>query len=179
MGSTFPSILVIPGAWHPSSLYKGLADELEQTGFPTSTANLPSLNSAEPENATCVADSDSIRETLSALIEKEGKDVILLAHSYGGIPGGAAARGLSRQESGKISGVVGLIYLVGFVVPEGQSLVEYLGGKNAPYVVEDNVSSLLTTYSPFDCGLITMILWDSLPKTSQLSQALGTYSTMT
>lgn len=156
MGSSFPSILIIPGAWHPNSLYKGLADELEQTGFPTSTANLPSLNSSNPENATCHADADSVRETLSALIDS-GKDVILLAHSYGGIPGGAAARGLSSEKDEKLSGLVGITYLVGVIVPEGQSLIGYLGGEPPPWVVEDNVSSSLAKDHPFHCKLITVV----------------------
>ena len=174
MGSTFPSILIIPGAWHPSSLYKGLAEELEQTGFPTSTAHLPSLNSSDPRNATCRVDSDSIRETISSLIDKDGKDVILLAHSYGGIPCGAAARGLSNHKDGKLSGVVGLIYLTAFIVPEGQSIIEYLKGENPPYVVKNNVSSSLNSTNPFRCELILVLLMNSLPNISQLSQAQGT-----
>ena len=149
MSSTLPSILIIPGAWHPSSLYKGLADKLEQGGFSTTTANLPSLDPSDPGNATCVADADSIRGTISELIEKEGKDLILLAHSYGGLPCGAAAQGLSSFKNGKLSGVVGLFYLVAFVVPEGRSIIEYMGGQPPPYVVENNVSSSLESRPPF------------------------------
>ena len=174
MDSELPSILIIPGAWHPSSLYKDLAEELEQEGFPTSTTHVPSLNSSDPRNATCQLDSDSIRETISALIDEAGKDVILLAHSYGGIPCGAAARGMSSHKDGKLSGVVGLIYLSAFIVPEGQSIVEYLKGENPPYVVENNVSSSLDTKYSFQCELITILMWNSPPKISQLSQAQGT-----
>ena len=53
-------------------------------------------------------------------------------------------RGLSkrtREREGKIGGVLGLVYNSAFVVPEGVSLLEFLGGKHAPFVVEGNVSS--------------------------------------
>ena len=157
MASTFPSILIIPGAWHPNSLYKGLADELEQIGFPTRTVSLLSLNSSDPGNPNCRADSDSIRQTLSALIDKEGKDMILLAYSYGGMPCGAAARGLSRLADRKLSGVVGLIYWAGIIVPEGENLIGYLGGETPPWVVKDNVSSSLANDDPFEFELITIV----------------------
>ncbi len=67
----------------------------------------------------------------------------MLCHSYGGIPGGGAAAGLStvtRARDGLKGGVLGLAYVAGFVVPENATLLQVMGGKHAPYVVSDNVS---------------------------------------
>ena len=69
--------------------------------------------------------------------------MILVAHSYGGIPAGGAAYGLSkyaREKDGRKGGIVGLVYMSAFVVPEGLSLLDYFGGKHAPYLVRDKAS---------------------------------------
>ncbi len=67
----------------------------------------------------------------------------MLCHSYGAIPGGGAAAGLSimtRAREGLKGGLLGLAYVAGFVVPESATLLQVMGGKHAPYVVSDNVS---------------------------------------
>ena len=140
--TTKPNILIVPGAWHPSAAYHQFAEHLEISGYPTLTATLPSVGSSSPKAATCTEDADALRGQLLSLIESDGKDVLVLAHSYGGIPAAGAAYGLSkssRRQEGKKGGVLGLIYLSAFVVPEGTSLLTYLGGKHAPYLVPDDV----------------------------------------
>lgn len=70
------------------------------------------------------------------------KDVVVVYHSYGGIPGGGAAYGLSktaRAKEGKKGVVTGLTYVSGFVIRETSSLLEIMGCKHAPYVDADQV----------------------------------------
>ena len=46
----------------------------------------------------------------------------LVMHSYGGCPGSAAAGGLSkaaRTAAGKQGGIIGLIFMCGFIAHEG------------------------------------------------------------
>lgn len=77
------------------------------------------------------------------MIDVEEKEVVVIAHSYGGIPAAGAAYGLSkttRRQDSKKGVVIGLIYVSAFVVPKGRSLVEFLGGKHAPYLIPDQVS---------------------------------------
>lgn len=84
----------------------------------------------------------SIREKLLSLLETDGKDVIVIAHSYGGVPAAGAAYGSSkatRTKDGKAGGVLGLIYMCAFIVPNVASALEYLGGKHAPFVREGQV----------------------------------------
>ena len=62
-----------------------------------------------------------IRSTVAGLVE-EGEEVIVVMHSYSGIPGGQALEGLdrkSRSEEGLAGGVTRLIYIMSFIVPEG------------------------------------------------------------
>ena len=73
----------------------------------------------------------------------------MIAHSYGGIPAAGAVYGLSkttRRQDGKKGGVIGLIYVSAFVVPKGRSLVEFLGGKHAPYLIPDQVKLFVLAF---------------------------------
>ena len=137
-----PMFFIVPGAWHPPSAYRQLAASLEALGHSTTVASIPSLNPKSVETATCTEDAKALQKQLLSIIDGDGLEVVVLAHSAGGIPAGGAAYGLSkttRAEEGKKGGVLGLIYMTAFVVPEGASLVDYLGGKHAPYFVADQV----------------------------------------
>ena len=62
-----------------------------------------------------------IRSTVTELVN-ENEEVIVVMHSYSGIPGGQALEGLdrkSRSERGLAGGVTRLIYIMSFIVPEG------------------------------------------------------------
>ncbi|MCJ1242798.1 hypothetical protein MMC14_010807, partial [Varicellaria rhodocarpa] len=93
-----PIFLIVPGAWHPPSCYTTLANHLKAAGYPTNILAYPSLNTKDPLTATCAADAESLRRQLIPVIEKDsGKVVFVVCHSYGGIPGGGAAQGLSKS----------------------------------------------------------------------------------
>ena len=138
-----PTIIIVPGGWHSASVYRHFAAQLESLGYPTVIISLPSVNSSSPKTATCTEDSIALRKELLPLIENGEKDVVIFAHSYSGMPAVGAAHGLSKaSRNDKKGGVLGLIYLSAFVVPPGISLLEYLGGKHAPYFVGDHVSPI-------------------------------------
>lgn len=137
MAQPHPSILVVPGAWHQPAAYEKLVTSLRNSGYSTTVTNLPSCNAPDPQNATCSADAEAVRQEILLSIDADGKYLVVVCHSYGGIPGGGAAYGLSktaRATDGKEGGVLGLIYVSGFVVAEKSSLLETLGGQHAPYV---------------------------------------------
>ena len=152
MAHSKATIVLVTGAWHPSSAYKSLISDLVNAGYPVLVTSLPSLNPKDPSVCDCSSDASSVRQQFLPAIEEEGKDVILLCHSYGGIPGGGAAHSLSksaRMQQGKKGGVVGLIYISAFVVPEGMSLVNYLGGKHPPYLLGNKVRISFTSTTCF------------------------------
>lgn len=59
----------------------------------------------------------------------DGKEVILVAHSYGGIPATESAQGLAtheRQRQGKTGGLVRIAYIAALVPEVGMSAMDIL-----------------------------------------------------
>ena len=78
-----------------------------------------------------------------------GKDVVLAMHSYGGMHGPVAAKGLSKTEraaAGEPGGILGLIFLSALVVFEGKSLVASVGGEFPPWITQE-VSNAFGKYT--------------------------------
>ena len=89
-------------------------------------------------------DAAFIREDVILPLLDAGKDVVLAMHSYGGMPGPVAAKGLSKTErlaAGKRGGIIGLVFLSVLVAFEGKSLVTYIGGELPGWITQE-VSSL-------------------------------------
>lgn len=139
------TFVIVPGAWHPSSPYGDFASQLQEAGYGVVVATYPSCLSQNPISRLA----NEIRKWCGSsvfLIEEESKELVLLCHSYGGIPGGVAAFGHSRKErlqEGQKTGVTGLVYMPAFVVPEGMTLLTFLGGIHAPYLIPDTASQTL------------------------------------
>ena len=148
-----PAVVLVPGAWHPPSVYKSIATKLRAASYETIVPKLPSCDSKFPGDATCQKDADEVRKVIRLLFD-EGNDVIVVAHSYGGIPAAGAAHGLSkmsRTRDGKKFGVIGLVYVTAFVVPGGVSLLTIMGGNHAPYVIENQVRDIFLRSGVEEC----------------------------
>lgn len=137
MASTKPAILILHGAWHhPEHFAKQIA-LLQSHSYEVICPVQPSYN-AQPATTTLQEDAAFIRGVLSKLIDEEGKDVILLMHSYGGMVGTEAvteemSRNL-REKNGSQGGVVKLLYLCAFMLHKGESLATPLGGDLPPFI---------------------------------------------
>ncbi|KAL8632007.1 hypothetical protein Q9189_002271 [Teloschistes chrysophthalmus] len=118
------------------------ASHLRKAGYATHIAALPTFDSTDV-NTSCAADTDAVRRQLLSFLEVDGSDNVVFAHSYGGIPGGGAAVGLSksiRSQNSQKGGVLGLMYMSAFIIPEGADLSESLGGRKPPYILQDQDS---------------------------------------
>lgn len=129
-----PVIVFVPGAWHSPSHYSELFKYLHREGLNPICQRNPSCDCANPHETSTAGDAAFIRKLILAQIDA-GNEVVLAMHSYGGCPGGAAAKGLSkseRQAAGLPGGVIGLIYVCAFVANEGDSLIGKLPGAVHP-----------------------------------------------
>ena len=143
MAEPRPTIVFFAGAFAAPSCFDTIAKQLQQSGYPTAYASVTSLAPSDPAAVSVATDAEFARKnTLLPLIDDQGKDVVVFTHSYGGVAGGAAAAGLSkasRSSRGEAGGVIGLIYLVGNIVAEGESLFQAIGEAYPPFIKEGNV----------------------------------------
>ena len=118
-----PTVVVIPAACQTPSLYVPLTKALSERSIPSSIVPTASVG-ASPGFKDFSADVALVRDTVNKLLD-EGKDVIVLVHSYGGIPGSAALKGLGKRErlkGGNRGGVVRLVYVCSFALREWESM---------------------------------------------------------
>lgn len=83
---------------------------------------------------------------LAETLADEGRDIVIVTHSYGGIPGTEAAKGLAksdREAEGKKGGVIKLVYLTSIVPPVGGSQTSVMGDVSELITVKVCVPKLL------------------------------------
>ncbi|KAI1370591.1 alpha/beta-hydrolase [Hypoxylon crocopeplum] len=157
-----PVILIVPGAFGKPASFDKVLPYLKDAGFSTRPGPYPSCDPSDPATATCANDIASVRDNiLLPLLEEQQKDVIIIAHSYGGVVGGGAAKDLdkmSRSAQGKSTSVIGLIYVAGNITLEGESLLDAIGGAYPPFIKVDKPSKGVALIEPAmdilynDCG---------------------------
>ncbi|KAH8805116.1 Alpha/beta hydrolase fold-1 [Xylogone sp. PMI_703] len=133
-----PTVLFIHGAWHRANCWDSVIFELKQHQYPIQTIEL--LSSGGEPTTTVADDAAHIRKTTEKLVAA-GKEVVLVMHSYGGIPGTESAKGLlkkDRQAEQKAGGIVSLVYITAFLLPPGATLASFLGDMPPWLLFEDN-----------------------------------------
>jgi hypothetical protein len=125
-----PNIVLIPGAWHTAKCYYLLIPILESAGYQVEALSLVSVG-AEPPVKSLDPDVQHIRSIIIPMIE-QGKDVVVVMHSFGAVPGSSALKGLSKTDRAAqelSGGVVSLVYLCAWVIPEGKTVRDAGGGR--------------------------------------------------
>jgi pimeloyl-ACP methyl ester carboxylesterase len=107
------TVMLVHGAWHRPNTWAKLETELHVLGYGTHAPALPSAG--ERPTAGMHDDAAVVAKELASI---EGP-VVLLGHSYGGIPITEAAAGARNVER--------LIYLAAYMPDEGQSLFDLVG----------------------------------------------------
>ncbi|KAI8675769.1 AB hydrolase-1 domain-containing protein [Fusarium keratoplasticum] len=135
MSSVKPTIVFAPGAWHTADCFDVVREALHARDWTTEAVEYPSVG-AEPPTKGLADDANAVRASIERLAD-EGKKVVLVVHSYGGLVGANAVEGLGykqRLREGKTGGVILFVYLAAFVTPLGKSIKEMLGGQFLPWM---------------------------------------------
>lgn len=135
MASQKATIIFVPGAWHSPEGYATVRAELETHDYAIVGVALPSVG-AEPPLKTWDKDVEAIQAAIKDVVDKGG-DVVLVMHSYSGLPGCEAARGFvkaQREKEGEKGGIVALVFLCAFVLAEGDSLAGAVGLKGSGWI---------------------------------------------
>ncbi|KAJ5676033.1 hypothetical protein N7462_008930 [Penicillium macrosclerotiorum] len=130
-----PTLVFSLGAWVIPAVYDATRSRLDDLGYPSECPAHPSIG-AEPPSKTLSDDVTSFRDVLIKLAD-EGRDLVVVGHSYGGVVTSCAVDGLSKQDrakEGKLGGVIKVIYLAAFALDNGQSLLGMLGGQFLPWM---------------------------------------------
>ena len=158
--STKPTILIIPGSFAPARLYDPFLSLLHGLGFPALVEELPTADRRPPSPAATMYDDAKFFNQVINRLLAEGKDVVVLGHSYGGCVTTEAVKGLTEQkkqgkatlgEGGDGRGrLVGLVYLTALMPLIGDSLMGMFEGQSDLAFIGFEVcssSALLTTLS--------------------------------
>ena len=136
--SSKPVFVIVPGAAQTPSHYAHLSHLLMCQGYGTLSALLPTVGTSAP--VTAEEDAEFIRSRmLLPVLDIEKHDVIMISHSYSGMPASAAARGLGKADrsmEGKTTSVLGQIFIAS-ILPrggDGKDVVVTFGGQLPPHI---------------------------------------------
>ncbi|XXH03953.1 hypothetical protein Hte_010361 [Hypoxylon texense] len=125
-----PTIFFVPGAWHDLWVFDDVRNALSNRGFETDASALPTTGS-ESSSIGIAEDAAVVRPALLKLVDA-GKEVVIVAHSYGGIVASNSIQGLSvdqRAADGKAGGILMLLYLAAFALPAETSILMAIGNE--------------------------------------------------
>ncbi|WP_165947158.1 alpha/beta hydrolase [Micromonospora sp. 15K316] len=103
-----PTLVLVPGAWHLPATFDLLRGELDALGYASRAVKLPTTG-PEPRGGLR-EDAEAIRTAVKAI---EGP-VVVVAHSYGGIPATEGLAGLTNVRH--------LVYLAAYVPDVNESM---------------------------------------------------------
>ena len=133
-----PTIIFVPGSWHGPETWNKLASLLEPQQYGCVSIELPTTC---PNPAAGFSDDvKAVRQAIESETT-QGRDVVVVAHSYGGVVGPSAVKGLTRPKQVEPSSptatspsghVVGIIMMATGFMPTGVGFLEAMGGSPPP-----------------------------------------------
>ncbi|KAI1752766.1 Alpha/beta hydrolase fold-1 [Xylaria castorea] len=139
-----PVIVLIHGAWHLPDVCNKVKPRLEAAGYEVYAPRLPTVVGPEPVNYSWRVDVAVVHDLVIPLFN-EGRQAVIVGHSYGGIVATASVEGQSiadRQSRGLQGGFSAVFYICAFPIAQrGDSLRSTGNGKYSEWV---------TSAEPFD-----------------------------
>lgn len=120
-----PSILLIGGAWHTPEHFRPLRNLLEKAGYAVLCPRLPTNSLYPPQDA--LEQGVKLVRTLATQLIDEGKEIIVLMHSYGGYFGTEGLTGLGIKErapKGLAGGIKWLAYMAAGLPRKGMGATD-------------------------------------------------------
>lgn len=135
MSSEKPIFLLAHGAWHPAWMYDPLKEALAKLGYTLAVPALPTMGT-DAKDIAWDADVETLLQTAEPLFA-QGRKVVLIGHSYGGIPACIATRGHSvaeRHARDLGRGFIQIAFLCAFTMPsKGISQVDLMQNMLPPW----------------------------------------------
>ena len=124
-----PHFLLVHGAWHGSWCWRELQDLLTERGWTSHTVDLPSVvpEGADGKLPGLLDDARVVREAIDAA----EAPLVVVGHSYGGAPVTQAAAGAANVSH--------IVYVSGFALDVGESLMTCFGGEQPDLATVEGV----------------------------------------
>ncbi|KAI0019497.1 Alpha/beta hydrolase fold-1 [Xylariomycetidae sp. FL0641] len=120
-----PALVFVPGAWCDAGYFSRTTEILERAGLTCEAVSLPSVGSElhsdgpSASEATLYKDAEAVKKVVMKHLDV-GKDVVVIAHSYGGVVASEAMKGLDRgSRGGSQAAVVHMVYVAALVFDIG------------------------------------------------------------
>ncbi|KAL3488562.1 alpha/beta-hydrolase [Aspergillus germanicus] len=133
----------VQGSFQTPLVFNNVATGLRDLGYSVTLPPLPSCSDVDAEDLptrTLTDDANVVTKVIEQLVE-DGKMVVVVMHSYGGIVGSEAIpESLSyaaRQARGQKGGVIHLFFYTAFLLEKGKSVLETFGESPNNYVRND------------------------------------------
>ncbi|TVY21603.1 hypothetical protein LARI1_G000131 [Lachnellula arida] len=131
-----PALVFVHGSWHHTDTWHKIALLLEAQQYRCIRVALPS--GASDPSAGLPEDVKAVRDSVVAETS-QGRNVVVVVHSYGGLVGSSAVKGLTRNKQDGSSPakstpghVIGIVMLATGFAQTGLSFMEGLGGPPPP-----------------------------------------------
>ncbi|KAH7350439.1 Alpha/beta hydrolase fold-1 [Pyrenochaeta sp. MPI-SDFR-AT-0127] len=123
--------VLVPPSFSPASFYDRVVPLLEKKGYASLLVELKSVNDGQGLTVSMYEDAGAIRSAIMPLVD-QGKGVVLVANSYGGIPATEATKGFSlaeRKALSKPGAIIGIVYMASFIASEGGCINQLMVGR--------------------------------------------------
>ena len=128
-----PIVVWVPGFLHTPEHFQPIISALAKVSIPSVSFSLPNVGAGAP-TAAPYDDLKHLWAMLEGLVG-EGKEVVLICHSYRGVPASQAIRGLQRAErerNGQSGVIIRIVFMAAFALPEGESTWTFTEGRQPP-----------------------------------------------
>lgn len=143
-----PTIVIVQGSFQTPLVYESLRTGLQDAGYPVVHPVLPSCSNeydADFPTRTLNDDALVVTQAIDELVQ-QGKRVVVIMHSYGGLVGSDAIpeslTHTTRQAQGRKGGVVHLFYFAAFILGVGQSVLGTFGESPNNNITVSNMQTL-------------------------------------
>jgi pimeloyl-ACP methyl ester carboxylesterase len=129
-----PTFVFVPGAWHGPEVWDKVSSLLKELGYKSVAVTLPTTSGSSSSSF-----GDDVKATQDAIHTEISQchNVIVVVHSYGGVVGQSAIKGLTRPKntislSTNTGYVIGLVVIASGFAQSGMAFLDGTGGQPPP-----------------------------------------------
>ena len=191
MADPKPVYIFVGGVSHTPAFFEGVIDQMRTHGYESTAVAFPTCGD-NTETAKQWDEVTAIQNIVSNVLDDQKRDVVLVLHSYSGWPGSRAINGLdkeARREDGKLTGIVEVVFLAAFLLPDNAIVAQYsclppwltvevsMRASESRFLTltAPRMDAAFRMRSPFPCSSAT---WKNLRKSIGFRSSNGTVMTL-